>query len=82
MWNADAERSKLELDIAVSWWQAQRLVWHSPAWDGVMGTIARLERDLGRLNGLECTVGEGEDHPPLGLIVRARSLVTAPTGSA
>jgi hypothetical protein len=53
MWDSDAERTKIELDIAASWWQAQHLVWHSPAWDAVMATIARHERDMGRLNGLD-----------------------------
>jgi hypothetical protein len=51
MWNADAERKQIELDIALSWSQAQRLVWHSPAWNVVMATVARHERDLGRLSG-------------------------------
>ena len=51
MWNPDTERTRIEVELADVWWQAQHLVWHSPAWEAAMVAIDDFQWDLRRING-------------------------------
>lgn len=44
MWDETAEQKKIDGELADAWWRAQRLVWHSPAWNAVMDKVEDLER--------------------------------------
>jgi hypothetical protein len=44
MRDVDAEQRKIDGELDDAWWRAQRLVWHSPAWNAVMERVEDLER--------------------------------------
>jgi hypothetical protein len=50
MWKPDTEQTRIEAELADVWWQAQHLVWHSPAWEAAMVAIDDFHRDLNRIN--------------------------------
>ena len=44
MRDVGAEQLKIDDELDDAWWRAQRLVWHSPAWNAVMERVEDLER--------------------------------------